>query len=164
MFTRHAKPSWQGVFLVIGLASFNAVAEAADTPANFQVVDGVAIYLGVIPAQMVQGHPRAHPEAQVHGGVPARADGNHVDHMVVALFDNATGQRIENAQVSGSVMEIGLGAQQKTLEPMRIADSVTYGNYFDMPSKDIYHFRVRIRRPDVPGLLEAQFTHQHFGD
>ncbi len=57
----------------------------------FQVVDGVAIYLGVMPAQIVQGHPKEHPEVGMHGGAPTRGDRVHV---VVALFDNATGGRI----------------------------------------------------------------------
>jgi hypothetical protein len=38
----------------------------------------------------------------------------HRDHVVVALFDDATGKRIENAKVKGSVMELGLASQQKT--------------------------------------------------
>lgn len=161
MYTRSVKRFWQAALVVIGVAILNPIAVAADAPENFQVVDGVAIYLGVMPAQMVQGHPKEHPEAGMHGGVPPRG---HRDHLVVALFDNATGRRIENAQVSGSVMEIGLGSAQKKLEPMRIADSVTYGNYFDMPGNDIYHVQVQIRRPGVPGVVAAQFTHRHVGE
>lgn len=161
MFAHYVKVFWRAVLLVIGLGSFNAIAAVAEAPANFQVVDGVAIYLGVMPAQIVQGHPKEHPEVGMHGGAPTRGDRVHV---VVALFDNATGQRIENAQVTGSVMEIGLSAEQKRLEPMRIVDNVTYGNYFDMPGNGIYHIKVRIRRPSMPGLLEAQFTHRHSGD
>jgi len=148
----------KAVLLAVGLVSLNVVA-AADAPETFQLVDGVAIYLGVMPAQIVQGHPKEHPEAKMHGGVPARG---HRDHVVVALFDNATGQRIEDAQVTGGVMEIGLGSKQKKLEPMRVADSVTYGNYFDMPDSEIYHIKVRIRRPGIQDVVEAQFTHRHF--
>ncbi len=42
-----------------------------------------------------------------------------------------------------------MGAEQKKLEPMRIVDSVTCGNYFDMPGDDIYHVKVWIRRGGV---------------
>lgn len=152
------KTIWKAVLVAAG---FNVIVAVAESPENFQVVDGVAIYLGVIPAQIVQGHPKEHPEAAMHGGVPRRG---HRDHVVVALFDNATGQRIENAQVTGSVMEIGLGAEEKKLESMRIAGSVTYGNYFDMPDDDLYHIKVRIRRPGTPGVVEAQFRHRHLGE
>lgn len=159
MYTRSVKIFWTAVLLVIGVASLNQIAAAADSPENFQVVDGVAIYLGVMPAQIIQGHPSEHLEARMHGGVPT-----HGYHVVVALFDNATGQRIENAQVAGSVMEIGLGREQKMLEPMHIADVVTYGNFFDMPGNDIYHIKVQIRRPGRKDVVEAQFTHRHFGN
>lgn len=134
-----AKRLSAAVLAVMGLVSLNISAVAGDAPETPQVVDGVAIYLGVIPAQIVQGHPNKHPEATMHGGVPKRG---HRDHVVVALFDNDTGRRIENAQVTGSVKEIGLSTEQKKLEPMRIADSVTYGNYFDMPDDNLYHIKV----------------------
>jgi len=40
---------------IMGTVTLNAVAAAADAPENFKVIDGVAIYLGVMPAQIVQG-------------------------------------------------------------------------------------------------------------
>lgn len=159
MSSQFAKRLSTAVLVVMGLVTLNTSAAAGDAPEAFRVVDGVAIYLGVMPAEIVQGHPNKHPEATMHGGVPTRG---HRDHVVVALFDNDTGRRIENAQVTGSVMEIGMGSEEKKLETMRIADSVTYGNYFDMPDDNLYHIRVRIRRPGVLGVVETQFTHRHF--
>lgn len=159
MYTNFVKGLWIAVLVVMGLVTLNAIAASTDAPENSQVVDGVAIYLGVMPAQIVQGHPKGHPEAAMHGGVPR---GNHRDHVVVALFDDATGRRIEAAQVTAVVMELGLGAERKTLDPMRIADSVTYGNYFDMPENDIYHIQVQIRLPGHTQPVEATFTHRHF--
>lgn len=161
MHTHSVKIFWQAALVVIALASFNAIAAAADAPENYQVVDGVAIYLGVMPAQIVQGHSKEHPEARMHGGVPTRGSR---DHVVVALFDSATGQRIENAQVTGSVMELGLGSERKKLEPMTIAGTVTYGNYFNIPANNTYHIKLWIRRPGEENGIEAQFTHQGFGD
>jgi len=151
---------WKAALVLVATAILGPVATASDASENFQVVDGVEIYLGVIPAQIVQGHPKEHPEAGMHGGVPPQS---HRDHVVVALFDAATGKRIENAQVTGSVMELGLSSKQKKLEPMRISDSVTYGNFFAMPNKNIYHIKVQIRLPGMKDVVEAQFTHKHFG-
>jgi len=159
MHTDFLKNLWMALLLVMSLITLNAGAAASDAPETFQVVDGVTIYLGVMPAQIVQGHAREHEESKMHGGVPA---GRYRDHLVVALFDNATGRRIEDAQVTAAVMELGLGSQWKTLEPMRIAEAVTYGNYFDMPSGATYHIQVRIRRPGHSQLIEATFTHRHF--
>ena len=47
-----------------------------------QVVDGVAIYFGVMPAELVRGHPREHPESGMHGDPPVGES-----HLLVALFD-----------------------------------------------------------------------------
>ena len=93
------------------------------------------------------------------GGVSAA---RYRDHLVVALFDNATGRRIEDAQVTAAVMAPGLNSQWKTLEPMRVAEAVTYGNYFDMPREGAYHIQLRIRRPGQSQLIEATFSHRHF--
>ena len=159
MRTNSIKPYWRTLLMVMGLATLNAIAAATDAPENFRVVDGVAIYLGVMPAQIVQGHAKEHPEAGMHGGVPTRGQRAHV---VLALFDDATGRRIEGAQVTAAVMELGLGPEWKTLEPMRIADTITYGNYFDMRDNGLYDIQVRIRRPGGAQPIEATFTHRHF--
>ncbi|GMR21657.1 MAG: hypothetical protein BMS9Abin36_2261 [Gammaproteobacteria bacterium] len=159
MYTHSVKTFWKAALVLIGVAIFHPIAEAADAPESFKVVDGVAIYLGVMPAQVIQGHPKEHLESEMHGGVPIKG---HRDHVVVALFDDATGKRIENAKVMGSVMELGLGGRKKKLEAMKIAGTITYGNYFDMLSKDTYHIKLWIRRPGVPGVVEAKFTHRHF--
>ncbi len=145
--------------VLLGVFILNPVAMASDAPENFRVVGGVAIYLGVMPARIFEGYPSDHSESKMHGGVPA---GGHRDHIVVALFDNATGKRIENATVTGSVMEIGMGSKHSKLEAMRIAGTVTYGNYFNMPDNSTYHIKVMIRRPGIKGVVETQFTHRHF--
>lgn len=59
-------------------------------------------------------------------------------------------------------LDLDLGSQWKTFEPMRVAEAVTYGSYFDMPREGIYHIQVRIRRSGYPQLIEARFTHRHF--
>lgn len=155
-----ARRKFFGVLLAGALGALPAPAAARDDPSNSRVVDGVAIYFGVMPAEMVQGHPKGHPEAQMHGGPPA---GGHRDHVVVALFDGATGKRIENAEVTANVMEIGLAGQRKKLEPMQIAGTVTYGNYFDFASKNAYHVIVRIHIPGRERPIETRFEHRHFG-
>jgi len=71
-------------------------------------------------------------ESKLHGGIPAACDN---DHVIVALFDNASGKRIENAKVSAQVMELGLGPEWKTLGPIRIAGTITYGDNFDGGSR-----------------------------
>ena len=95
----------------------------------------------------------------MHGGVPA---GQHQQHVVLALFDNATGKRITGAKVSARVHEINLAGVQKKLAPMLIAGTVSYGNYFSMPAaSNPYRIKVRIELPGVSDVIEAQFDYQH---
>jgi len=144
--------------LAASLFLFAVAAAAADSNLH-KVVPGVSIYLGVFPAEMILGQPRPRAEAEMHGGVPA---GEHRYHVTVALFDNATGKRITGAQVKANVSEVGLSGVQKKLEPMLIAGSVSYGNYFNMPTtSNPYRIQVRIELPGVVDVIEAQFDYQH---
>lgn len=158
MHTDLAGRFWPTVWAVIGLLSLN-ISIAAEAPRDFQVVDGVAIYLGVVPAQIIQGHPKEHEESRMHGGVPAS---RYRHHLMIALFDAATGRRIEDAQVTAAVAELGLAPKRKPLESMRIDDTVTYGNYFDIRSNDTYRIKVEIRRPGQARPITAAFDHRHF--
>ena len=159
MLTDLVKGLLKAVLVGAVVVFLSAVATAADAPENYQVVDGVAIYLGLMPAQIIEGHPMSHTEAGMHGGVPAGSQSNHV---MVALFDAATGKRIGDAMVKAAVGEMGMGLQWKTLEPMQIADTITYGNYFVMPENGIYRIQVRIHLLGRPQPVVAIFTHQHF--
>lgn len=156
MNTRYFKTLLHAIMSVIA-GMFLTGAFAADVPTH-KVVDGVAIYLGVLPSEMVLGHPRSHTEAGMHGGVPA---GKHQYHVLVAIFDAANGKRIANAQVKARVSELALSGAEKKLEPMHIADSITYGNYFRMPNTGIYRIQVQIRRSGVAQAIEAEFEYQH---
>ncbi|MHB1233963.1 MAG: hypothetical protein ACYCZQ_15460 [Burkholderiales bacterium] len=156
MKTSHLKTLLRAAFAGI-TALLLTGAFAADT-ATHKVVHGVAIYLGVLPAEMILGHPKPHTEAEMHGGVPV---GKHQYHVLVSLFDAATGKRITGAQVKATVREIGLSGPQKKLEPMLIAGTISYGNYFNMPGTNPYRILVQIRIPGSSDLIEAEFEYQH---
>lgn len=142
-----------GVLLVPGGSASASVEE------SYRTRDGVAAYLGVLPAQAVRGHRPGHPERQMHGGPPG---GPHDYHLVVALFDAATGARIGDAQVRAAVS--GLGHVGKTwirLDPMTIADTVTYGGYVTLPGRDRYVIEIEVVRVGQanPGRLEFVYRH-----
>jgi hypothetical protein len=119
-----------------------------------QVVDGVVVYFGIMPAQVVRGHhPPRHPEGEMHDGAPAGEN-----HVMVALFDQASGRRITEAEVSATVSGRGMKRLSKRLEPMTVAGALTYGNYFAMPGAGPYRIDVEIRRPDTARVLRASFT------
>ncbi len=106
-----------------------------------KVVDGVAIYLGVLPAEMILGYTKGQSEATMHGGVP---QGKNRYHVMVALFDATTGKRITSAQVKATVAQVGMGGEIKPLEPMRIANTESFGNWFTMPGNGVYRIHLEI--------------------
>ncbi len=126
---------------------------------GYEKADGLAIYLGIVPASLVRGHPVGHPEQAMHGGAgPAR----HQQHLVVAVFDDATGTRIENARVSARISGLGhIGQQSLTLEPMTIANTVTYGGFVSLPGNDRYGISIDIEVPGRPKPVSVTFSNEH---
>lgn len=145
--------------VLAGILAMSTMASLAVDTSQHKVVDGVAIYIGVMPAEMVKGHPRIHSEGVMHGGVPA---GKNRYHLVVALFDDASGKRISGAGIKARISELGLAGQEKKLDPMVIAGNVTYGNYFAMPNPGQYriHLKIRHARINSVGAIEAEFEYQ----
>lgn len=136
-----------------------SVAVAADTETtNFKVADEVAIYYAIVPAEMIRGHPKEHTEATMHGGVPK---GEHYHHLMVALFESGSLERIADAEVTATVREIGLGGNKKPLEPFEVAGAVTYGNYFQLRTRTLYRITVAIKRPPSSKVIETGFEYNH---
>jgi hypothetical protein len=145
------------VVLALSLLVGSAVRVRADET-GYRIVDNVLIYLGVIPAAMIRGHPAGHPESLMHGGVPAGADEYHV---LIALFNAKTYERISNAKVTARVSEIGLSGVEKKLEPMEIAGTTTFGNYFEMKGMGPFRIEVSVDIPGAPEEINAVFEHRH---
>ncbi len=124
--------------LVFCCLLFAANLAIADDSERHQQVDGLSVYLGVIPAQLTQEHPG------MHGGA---SDKEHRYHLLVALFDARSGERITDAKLKATVSSLGLGGSTKALEPMR-DEPLSYGNYFIMHKPELYRIRVEIRRGD----------------
>lgn len=139
------------------LLSLFAVTAMADSSRS-KVVDGVTIYLGIVPAEIMRGHPKEHPEGTMHGGV---SRGGEQYHVMVALFDAKTGQRIDDAEIKAKVSASFFGGEEKKLESMNIADTITYGNYFQMSGHGPFRISLQIRRPNAARVVEAQFEHKH---
>lgn len=115
---------------------------------------GIDVYYGFLPAQIATRQTAAHDAKPMHGK-PRRGD----YHLMVALYDRA-GERIDEAAVHATVGELGMAGTRKTLEPMVVGDTVTFGNYFPMRSAG--HYRVTLEI-NVPGArpVEARFDHRH---
>lgn len=141
--------------LAVALMLAPVLAQAMDTGQS-KMADGLTVYVGAMPAAMLARHAPAHPERQAHGGPPG---GAHAYHIVVALFETASGARIEDATVTARVSSLGLAGARKPLEPMRIADTITFGNYFDLPGKGPYRIDVEIAR--AARTIKVGFDYEH---
>lgn len=145
--------------LVIALLASVNSASAADDAAQYKQSQGLAVYLGVLPAAMVKGHDPGHAESTMHGGAPA---GSHEYHLLVAVFEESSGLRIVDAEVIATVTGLGhVGGTRLQLEPMRIEDTVTYGNFIDFPGADLYTIKVSVRRRDAPHPIAFEFSYDH---
>lgn len=122
-----------------------------------KIVDGIAVYLGILPAEMLLGHQVDSAGREMHGGVPS---GNYRYHVVVALFDARTGVRISNAQVRARVTESGRAGPRKKLEPMLMQGSVTYGDYFTLPTPGPYKVEIEIVQPGATTPTAVVFEYR----
>lgn len=147
MSTRFSRLGFAASLLVVAVTAF-----AGDSTYH-RVVDGVAVYFGIMPAEVVRGHPRWHPEGTMHGGVEVGAS-----HLTVALFQDKSGERIIDAEVNARITgERGLDVRKK-LEPMLIAGSRSYGNYFSLSGAGPYRIEISIRLPRASRTINAEFT------
>lgn len=154
MYRNHLKHAL-GAVLAGLLAGFTAAAVAAH-PGMSQEVDGLTVYLGVMSADRLAEHPELLPE-----GHPIRA-GKDMYHVLVAIFDSATGQRITDATVDTMVSPLGLAGSTRVMHRSPPDEMVTYCNFFRLPSGDTYVIRVRIRRPGIQAVRTARFTFKSF--
>jgi len=123
-----------------------------------QSAAGLTVDLGIVPAETLRGRPEEDAVRQMHGGVPS---GKSMYHVMVAIFDEKTGQRVTSAQVRARVEEVGLTSEEKALQPMQVANAVTYGNFFRMAGSGTFRITVQIRLPDTTRMTELQFEHRH---
>lgn len=159
--TRVARRPFAGTLLFALCAaalSWAYPGSSAAQPEGSRTVGGLSVYLGVLPAAMVQRQPMSGPGMPKHGGAPP---GAHVYHVTVAVFDAENGQRLENLDVRARVSGVGLSGPEKVLLPMTIADTVTYGNYFILPPNDTYRIQVEIRRPGQAEPVRTDFVYEH---
>jgi hypothetical protein len=145
------------VLIAIGLM-FDMAQAAAVNPDQPIRMDGMELFYGLIPAEILRGHPSDHEERSMHGGVP---HGKGVYHLIVSVFDAKTITRITDAVVTASVTEAGMAIQNQTLEAMLFGGNVAYGNYFAMSNPGPYEIVVNVRRPGEHKTATARFQYWH---
>ena len=121
-------------------------------------MDGITVYLGVLPSQMIQGHPAQHDESTMHGGIPS---GTRYHHVVVFLVDSRPSHHPEDMEVRATVQFLGLAPEGKRLEPMRIGSTISFGNYFSMAGANSYNIAIELRRPGEQSWHRVDFEYRH---
>lgn len=145
-------------FASVLLAALTAISPVRSED-GYQTADGLAVYLGIMPAAMLRGHPGNHEEGAMHGGP---GSGRHQQHIVVAVFDADSGDRVEDASVALTVSGLGhVGHRRIALEPMVIAGTVTYGEFIDFPGSDRYEIAVEVSVPGRQGPTSFTFSSEH---
>lgn len=121
--------------------------------------EGVTAYWGLVPVEVVAG---MHSLAEMHGGMPG--GGGQVHHLVVALYETASGRRIENAVVRAQLSESGIVEEPpKYLTPMTINGQISYGQVFAVAKPGPYRFRVWVkpegRKAEIEFSISAYSPH-----
>ena len=132
------------VFLFLIFSTYFAIANDTE---RHQVVDGMSIYLGVLPTQLIKDH------SDMHGGA---ADKEHTYHILIAIFDSKSDQRIRNVKVKATAIPLGMKGKTKNLEPMH-GNLRSYGNYFTLSKTTPYTINIEIIRPENKSKSVAKF-------
>ena len=144
--------------LVVLLLTAGGARAAGINPDQPIRLDGLELFFGMIPAEILRGHPPEHAEQTMHGGVPR---GKGVHHLIISVFDARTKTRITNAVITGSVTEAGMATQTRKLEAMSFGGAVSYGNYFAMPNQGPYKIVVNVRGTGDGKTSTARFQYWH---
>jgi len=122
---------------------------------DYRVVDGTTVYFGAISADVIRRNRNEYPE-KVYGASLIGPDQYYVS---IALFDINSGKRIPDAAVRARVSTVAAAGPEKTLEPLTLADSSTYGNYFTMGGAGPFEVTVTFRRPGTQRGIQARFQY-----
>ncbi len=125
-----------------------------------KVVQGIEVSYGITTAANVDKSRDRH-DGKMHKRGRIFPRGSH--HLVVALKDQSSGRPINNATVRAFVHALDGSAVERKLEPMHIADSVSYGGYFDLPaSGSPYKLVFNVSAPNISSSapLVAEFEYR----
>jgi hypothetical protein len=126
----------------------------SEEPSQSVTSHGLTVYFGLMPAAIAEGIVGD----STHGVQPAAA---HNHHLIVAIFNSVTGERVTDATVMAKVSQPGFEFPEKPLEPMKIADTITYGNFFDLSRPGVYRIRLDVARPGSARPIMIDFVYDH---
>lgn len=125
-------------------AELRTAAPAAAADPNHKRVGGIELYLGIAPA------------ASAAVSQP-RPSGPGYYYVNLTLRESTSGTYIKDAQVEARAANAVSGGDTKTLAPVALAESASYGNFFRMQGREPYVITVQVRRPGAAQAIEARF-------
>jgi len=133
-----------------GLPVVATAAPDAPAPADprHKMISGTDVYLGLMRAESVKV-----PQGSNEKTPPS---GKGYYHVNISLADNRSHVPVTDARVKLRVSD-GMTEQSKELGLVAANQSVSYGDYFRLSSGSAYNITAEIRRPGVPGPIEAKF-------
>lgn len=142
--------TYLSLFIVLLMITGNVW--GTDDPTH-KSIGGVDIFIGIVPAEIIKGRNLA-KEMNMHGG---NIRGGNLYHLVVALFDTKTRERISEANIKANISVPGSSGSTKKLEKMEINNTVSFGNYYAFPKTAPYYIGLTL---DIPGknVNKAVFT------
>ena len=138
------------------LAGVAVAAALAQTALAQPQASGLLFHYGLVPSEMVLSHPQSHEERRMHPGDARKGR----SHLVLAIFDAASGERIAKAEVTVHITLVGGASTTRTLEPMDIARQPSFGAFVPVGAPGIYKIRFEVKRPGVAGTQNAEFEHR----
>jgi len=127
-------------------------APVARDDAHHKLVSGTDIYFGMMRADAIRA-------AQASQGGGAKSDipsGKGYYHINISLVDNKSQVPVTDARVNVRTSD-GMTTESKSLGLVGANNAVSYGNYFRFSSGNAYNITAEIKRPGVPGTIEAKF-------
>jgi hypothetical protein len=147
--------------LVLASLAFTAPAPAGVVD-GVKTVDGLTVDLGVVPAAVTRAHAPQHPERTMHGGIPRPSF--HDVHLLVAVFNSASGQRLRNVAVTARIHGTNRNRWTVPLTPMTVNGALTYGGYTNVGAEEDVMISIDIKRPGrtpCTSTTTAQFEYVH---
>ncbi len=146
-----------GALLACALVVFSS-ATSAEHWGRTQTVNGLDVYLGVVSVEVLRQDPDRYPY-HVRTKLPSGTD---MYHVMLALFDRASGARITDAAVKARVAPLALGGPTRPLEPILVAGALTYCNYFRISPSDTTVIQAEIRWPGAARVVRARFILERY--
>jgi len=139
------------ILILLIITMNQSIADIANSNQH-KIIDGVSIYLGVLPAEIIEG-PAA---VNMHGGLPV---GQYRYHVSIAIF-NKNGKRLNNANIAVRLSTPDNKTEFISLEEMPFNNNLIYGNYFTLHESGPYRIEVNIKHPSYPKLIKTEFQYQ----